>query len=828
SVGYSDAEGDPFSGIKIAALPNSVHGTLKLSGTNIILNQEITAGALEDIIFEPVANFNGSTSFTWKASDGTDFSDSAATMTLNIAGVNDAPTTTDHTFTTDEDIVLNDSLTDYSADVDTGDTLTYAKESDPSHGTITVNSNGTFTYTPEANFSGTDSFTWSVSDGTDSDTATATITVNAVNDAPTVANSIKNGTEDMVMTFTADDFNRIGVYADEEDEPLSSVRIVTLPDAAHGILKLNDVAVTAEQEIVAADLDNITFVPAADFDGDAVFTWKASDGTSYSASAATMTLSMAGVYDAPGAPTNVTASAGDRQVTVTFISPTDDGGSAITKYIVTSEPGGITAEGGISPITVTGLTNGTAYTFKVKAVNGVGIGPESASSNAVTPYSNSSSDSDSDSSRPSGPSTTPASSSSGINILINGKTETAATSTTTQEGGRTISTITVDGSKVEQKLEAEGSHAVITIPVSNSPDVVVGQLNGQTVKSMETKEAVLEITTDNVTYSLPASQIDISHVSEQFGNQVELEKITVSITVAEPPQETVKVIEDTADRNNYQIVVQPVQFEITCTYAGKTVEVSKFNAYVERLIAIPEGVDPNRITTGIILNPDGTFSHVPTQIIIVDGKYYAKINSLTNSAYSVIWSPRTFKDVDKHWAKEVVNDMGSRLIISDTGNENFTPDSHITRAEFAAILVRGLGLMRPDTGKDTFKDVSANDGYYNAVSIAYEYGLIYGLDNEMFGPSDLITREQAMVMVERAMKLTGLKADLTNVEVNDILQDFKDGGQSSGWARKSVAACIKTDIIAGKTGGTIEPKEQITRAEAAVIVQRLLQKSGLI
>jgi hypothetical protein len=381
---------------------------------------------------------------------------------------------------------------------------------------------------------------------------------------------------------------------------------------------------------------------------------------------------------------------------------------------------------------------------------------------------------------------------------------------------------------VEQKLEAEGSHAVITIPVSNSPDVVVGQLNGQTVKSMETKEAVLEITTDNVTYSLPASQIDISHVSEQFGNQVELEKITVSITVAEPPQETVKVIEDTADRNNYQIVVQPVQFEITCTYAGKTVEVSKFNAYVERLIAIPEGVDPNRITTGIILNPDGTFSHVPTQIIIVDGKYYAKINSLTNSAYSVIWSPRTFKDVDKHWAKEVVNDMGSRLIISDTGNENFTPDSHITRAEFAAILVRGLGLMRPDTGKDTFKDVSANDGYYNAVSIAYEYGLIYGLDNEMFGPSDLITREQAMVMVERAMKLTGLKADLTNVEVNDILQDFKDGGQSSGWARKSVAACIKTDIIAGKTGGTIEPKEQITRAEAAVIVQRLLQKSGLI
>jgi hypothetical protein len=70
---------------------------------------------------------------------------------------------------------------------------------------------------------------------------------------------------------------------------------------------------------------------------------------------------------------------------VAFTAPTSDGGSAITSYTVTSTPGNITATGSASPITVTGLTNGTAYTFKVKATNAIGTGPESAASNSVTP-----------------------------------------------------------------------------------------------------------------------------------------------------------------------------------------------------------------------------------------------------------------------------------------------------------------------------------------------------------------------------------------------------------------------------------------------------------
>lgn len=366
----------------------------------------------------------------------------------------------------------------------------------------------------------------------------------------------------------------------------------------------------------------------------------------------------------PGAPTGVTAIAGNGQATVSFTPPADNGGSPITGYTVTSSPGNITATGTDTTITVTGLTNGTAYTFTVTASNAAGTGPASAPSNTVIPYSSSSGDSDGDSggsNMPSTPDSPAQPANNGLDIFVNGKPEIAATATTTQEGDKTVTTVVVDDNKIEERLAQEGSKAVVTIPVNNGADVVVGTLNGQTVKNMETSEAVLEITTGQVTYTLPAEQINIDAVSEQIGREVELKDITVSVRISEPPAETIKIVADTANQNNYQIVVPPIEFEITCSSGDKTVEVTKFSAYVERLVAIPAGIDPSKVTTGVIVHADGTFSHVPTVITVIDGKYYAKINSLTNSTYSVIYSPKAFKDVEIHWAREAINDMASRL-----------------------------------------------------------------------------------------------------------------------------------------------------------------------
>lgn len=87
------------------------------------------------------------------------------------------------------------------------------------------------------------------------------------------------------------------------------------------------------------------------------------------------------------APTIGTATGGDAQASVAFTAPSNTGGSAITAYYAVSNPGQVTASGASSPITVTGLTNGTAYTFQVWALNSYGPSPYSAASGSVTPSS---------------------------------------------------------------------------------------------------------------------------------------------------------------------------------------------------------------------------------------------------------------------------------------------------------------------------------------------------------------------------------------------------------------------------------------------------------
>jgi trimeric autotransporter adhesin len=105
-------------------------------------------------------------------------------------------------------------------------------------------------------------------------------------------------------------------------------------------------------------------------------------GTSTPSSVATSTPS---APSAPNAPTSVTAVGGNAQAIVSFTAPADNGGSAITSYTVTSSPGNITASGASSPITVTGLTNLTSYTFTVTATNAIGTSSASLASNSVTP-----------------------------------------------------------------------------------------------------------------------------------------------------------------------------------------------------------------------------------------------------------------------------------------------------------------------------------------------------------------------------------------------------------------------------------------------------------
>ncbi|TLS54158.1 hypothetical protein FE782_02090 [Paenibacillus antri] len=413
-------------------------------------------------------------------------------------------------------------------------------------------------------------------------------------------------------------------------------------------------------------------------------------------------------------------------------------------------------------------------------------------------------------------------------IRVNGKEESAGVATKKQEGTRVVTTVAVDQAKLEQKLAAEGQRSVVTIPVADGSDVVAGELNGQMVANMEQKQAILEIKTGSATYTLPAQQINIRAVSDKFGKDVALQEITVRIEIAKPSEDTAKRVEASAAAGSFELVAPPVDFTVRGTYNGATVNVDRFNAYVARSIAIPEGVDPSRITTGVVVDPDGTVRHVPTKVEEVDGVYYATINSLTNSTYSVVYHPVAFADVATHWSKDAVNDIGSRMVIEGIGGNRFAPDRDVTRAEFAAILVRALGLKATGDAEAPFSDIAASDWYHDAVATAHEYGLANGFEDGAFRPAEKLNREQAMAMVAKAMSMTGLKDKLKPAVPATLLLPFADAGLVSDWAKAGIADSLQAGLVTGRGADELAPQATVTRAEVAVLIRRLLQQSELI
>jgi VCBS repeat-containing protein len=169
----TDPDGDSLSAVVVSG---PAHGSLNLNADG-------------GFTYTPAANFDGTDSFTYQASDGTAQSN-PATVTITVTPVNDPPAAKDDAYSTAEDTPLTvaaPGVLGNDTDPDSS-TLTAAVVTGPGHGTLTLNADGSFTYTPAANFNGTDSFTYRASDGSlTSDLATVTITVTPVNDAPTLA-----------------------------------------------------------------------------------------------------------------------------------------------------------------------------------------------------------------------------------------------------------------------------------------------------------------------------------------------------------------------------------------------------------------------------------------------------------------------------------------------------------------------------------------------------------------------------------------------------------------------------------------------------------------
>jgi large repetitive protein len=305
------------------------------------------SGTAPNLTYQPAANYHGPDSFTFQVTDSSGVTSNVATISLTVRSINDAPVALAQSVSTDEDIPV--SITLVGTDID-GDSLTYTVVQQPTHGTLS----GTLpnlTYQPAANYHGPDSFTFQVTDssGVTSNVATVSLTVRSINDAPVALAQSVSTDEDIPVSITL-----MGTDVDGD-----SLTYTVVQPPAHGTL--------------SGAFPNLTYLPAANYNGPDSFTFQVNDGQ-VDSNPSTISITVQPFDDAPVAVAqSVTLDEDSSPVSITLVGTDADGDNSLT-YTVVQQPTHGTLSGTLPDLTYQPAANyhgPDSFTFQVTDSSGV-------------------------------------------------------------------------------------------------------------------------------------------------------------------------------------------------------------------------------------------------------------------------------------------------------------------------------------------------------------------------------------------------------------------------------------------------------------------------
>ena len=232
---------------------------------------------------------------------------------------------------------------------------------------------------------------------------------------------------------------------------------------------------------------------------------------------------------------------------------------------------------------------------------------------------------------------------------------------------------------------------------------------------------------------------------------------------------------------------------------------------------------------------DGSFKHTlngdGNNLMATEQCFYAMVSAnrnlkKQNSLYDMTdVGGVSFPDVKGHKNETAILVLAENGIINGMPSGNFEPNSTMTRAEFATIVVRGLDISPKET--TVFKDIKSGLWYSGFIGAAYNAGIVKGTSADLFTPNTTITREEAATMVARAAKVCGLNTEMTANEIEDTLKTYNDSKNISPWAKDAFAYCCDSGIWDSQSS-TLQPKKAILRAEIAQMIYNMLKLADAI
>lgn len=333
--------------------------------------------------------------------------------------------------------------------------------------------------------------------------------------------------------------------------------------------------------------------------------------------------------------------------------------------------------------------------------------------------------------------------------------------------------------------------------------------------------------TTKVAVTIPAKDVASAVNEIKINSDIYSIKLPLSAVagLSDKKEEALKVVVDCSEQNKNSISEEALKkigdnaiYNIGM-YIGDT-KITSFNNQKAIEVAIPFKNEQKQEQHKIIiyhLNDDGKAEIVPNGVYNENaGSIKFKTSQL--SKYSIGYNDVTFSDIQEAgWAKKNIEAMAAREVILGTGNNLFKPNNDVSRAEFVAMLVRTFGLMDNEAAS-SYKDVDKDSWYYSYIATAEKLGLVSGKGEGLFEPGSEITREEMTVLVNNFA--TKYKVELN--QTSSLEQKFADSNEISAWAANAISNMQKAGIINGLEGNKFAPKANLTRAQAAAIIYRLL------
>lgn len=476
--------------------------------------------------------------------------------------------------------------------------------------------------------------------------------------------------------------------------------------------------------------------------------------------------------------------------------------------------------------TVNGLNSSTDYTFIIRAVDAEGN--ESEASEPVTARTlaaPSSGGSSGGSYTPSpSPSPTPAPSPS--------SSDNKGGSSVPEEGNEEQLVVITNEQlrdELEHAMQDSDQAPVIRLSAPSSATSATFEISAAQWGQIQRQapEAVLSFQVDRVSYELPIRAINLADIAEQHG--VDMDEFTVRVEVLQADWATYIALLQSADQQHGELLSDVYSFELIVEKAdGERIHIEDFGAtYVERTMLLPRYLHQHNLTAVRYDLITGSLQFVPATFEVTPEGTIATIKSNGNSLYAIVSMNRTFKDIESSFAREDIERLASKQIIFGKSQDRFDPSGQMKRGEFTALIVRSLGIKVGTDSVTGYLDIPEARWDAGVIAAAERAELVdaSAADTDRFRPDDAITREEAAIMLYRALQYGGED----EIEENDRqLIRFLDGADVSPPARAALNAILEIEIMIGYPDQTLRPTEMLTREQCAIMLRKLLEHLAFI